>query len=616
MRKGLLVTGVLCWLVLALPAGANAEEQLLGDIGDGSLAVPVHLIDLFDEEGQKILPDDEPLLPFSMRQTCAQCHNVDTVSGGWHFNAVDANVSAGRPGQPWIFFDAGTATQIPVSYRPWPGTYRPKQLGLTSRQFVERFGRQTPGGGAGELDSDNPEEVVRGLVSGKLEINCMACHDADPAHDQAEYALQVARQNLRWAAAASCSFASVSGSAGDMPNTYDPFMPDVPEDPKLVPPTVVYGKNAFDHKNRVFFDIVRKVPNERCYFCHSNMDVKDVGQKWAVDEDVHLAAGMSCVDCHRHGLEHNITRGYEGEESVSSNILAALSTCSGCHTAGCLSAPVPTHPGIPPVHFDKLTCTSCHSGPWPASKTINTKTSRAHGLGIHTIDKSDDALPHIIYPVFARQPDGKIAPNKMVWPAFWGMLRDGNIVPSPVEVVRRAGEAMSRRGLRRFGDWPRYEERDMVSVLHRIASGGTGEVTPVYVAGGKAYYLDDENKLAVTEHEAARPYLWPIAHNVRPAAQSLGVHSCEDCHSTTSPFFFGQVAVDSPLESERDSVKKMIEFQGLNPFYTKAFAWSFMFRPWLKMTALASCGVLGAVLILYGLKALACILKVLAEEDD
>jgi len=84
---------------LVVPAGADTTEKLLGDEGDGSRAVPVHLIPLLDEQAEKITPDDVPLLPFSMRQSCGTCHSLKTVSGGWHFNATDANVPAGRVGR-------------------------------------------------------------------------------------------------------------------------------------------------------------------------------------------------------------------------------------------------------------------------------------------------------------------------------------------------------------------------------------------------------------------------------------------------------------------------------------------------------------------------------------
>jgi len=612
--------------LISVSAAADTDSKFLGDEGDGSRAVPVHLILLIDEEGEKITPADEdirlssveaPLLPFSTRQTCGLCHNYEKISKGWHFNATEPNIAPGRLGQPWILVDAGTATQIPLSYRTWPEALRPEQLDLTSWKFVQVFGRQTPGGGVGELDSDIPDEVVRGFVSGRLEINCMSCHDADPAHNQAEYAIQIARQNFRWAAAATCGFASVSGSARKMPNNYDPLMPEPLNDPKLVPPTIRY------HKNQVFFDIVGKVPSERCYFCHSNHDVDKGGlEKWATDEDVHLAAGLTCVDCHRHGLDHNITRGYENEASVSKNPLAATSSCSSCHKDGRLGAPVPEHLGIPPVHFDKLTCTACHSGPWPEQKTLRTKTSRAHGLGTYNVNKSGDVLPHIIYPVFAKQPPflsatedkgGKIAPHKLIWPTFWGSLKGQEVTPIDLEIVRPiAGKIIDNKKLPTSGSWPILTPKEIEKVLELLK---TTEGEAAYICGGKLHRLSDKGTLIATEHDAAKPYLWPIAHDVRPAVQSLGARRCEECHSTDAPFFFAEVEVDTPIASEQGSVKKMIEFQELRPVYTKLFAFSFIFRPWLKVVALACCGIIGAVLLLYALRALACVAKTLAGKS-
>ena len=115
-----------------------------------------------------------------------------------------------------------------------------------------------PGGGPGEADSENPEEITRGLVSGKLEINCLACHDGSAGHNQTDYATQVSRENFRWAAAASCGFARVSGSAKDMPDNYDPIMPGNVQEGKK-PPKIAYLADTFDPKGNVFFDIRRKI---------------------------------------------------------------------------------------------------------------------------------------------------------------------------------------------------------------------------------------------------------------------------------------------------------------------------------------------------------------------
>ncbi len=644
LREKLIFTGVLCVLLLCLAAGAaDTEQRLLGDESDGSRAHPIHRIELLaapsDESKDPLTvdpnvdPQAEVLLPFSTRHTCGRCHSYQIIRKGWHFNSVDPNVDPGRPGQPWIYVDARTGTQIPLSYRSWPGTFKPKQFGLTDREFTRIFGRQMPGGGPGERQTDHPDEIMRQYISGKLDINCLSCHNGDPRQDQggpAGYAVQISRGNFRWAAAASSGLALVKGSADDMDEAYDPFDPFAVETAasgRKTPPTIIYQKDVFDHENYVFFDILREVPANRCYFCHSNFYIgADAAEKWACDEDIHLKAGLTCVDCHRHGIDHNIVRGYAGEAESSANELVATSSCEGCHlgedsssdpVAGRLGAPVPEHRGLPPVHFERLTCTACHSGPWPAAEPYVTKTSMAHRLGTPNVNKAREMLPHIASPVFARQADGKIAPHKLVWPSFWGVLRDGQVEPIALEAVAKViTDVLAKDKFPFTGDWPDLTTDHVVRGLTALVSGGFVEGKAVYVTGGKLYSLDDSGRLREEKDDpAAKPYLWPLGHDVRPAAQALGVRYCTDCHGTSAPFFFGDVKIDTPVVQDRQP-KKMVQFQGIDPFYAWAFAFSFVFRPWMKIIVLASSAVLALVLLFYILKALGCVVKVLAGAND
>ena len=79
---------------------------------------------------------------------------------------------------------------------------------------------------------------------------------------------------------------------------------------------------------------------------------------------------------------------------------------------------------------------------------------------------------------------------------------------------------------------------------------------------------------------------------------------------------FGSVVVDSPVASDEPATKRMVDFQeGVSPAYAWAFAVSFVFRPYFKIFALGACGIIGLVLLLYGLKALRAAAKVLAEEE-
>ena len=104
--------------------------------------------------------------------------------------------------------------------------------------------------------------------------------------------------------------------------------------------------------------------------------------------------------------------------------------------SGRLSAPEPEHAGIPAIHFEELSCTACHSGPWPDEQTMTMKTSRAHALGTHGVDKNDEAPPHIAGPVFDRAEDGKITPHKIVWPAYWGRMANNEVEPINIDDVR------------------------------------------------------------------------------------------------------------------------------------------------------------------------------------
>lgn len=608
------------WCVCLLPTFLSGQTPKLGDVSDGNRSVPVHLIDLYDEEGTVIRPDDEPMLPFSTRQTCNPCHNYNKISSGWHFNATRDSISHGRPGQPWILADPSSLTQLPLSYRGWPGTYRPEQIGWEPIEFVQAFGRHMPGGGIGEDEKlAAPEQTMRWWVSGKLEINCLSCHDAEAGHDQAEYANSTRRQNYRWAAAASSAFATVKGSARDMPDNYSIYG-SLLDDARKISPSVTYDKSRFNDRGKVLFNMVREVPNERCYFCHSSKNVGgDREPRWTVDKDVHIAAGMKCVDCHRNGLNHNMVRGYEGEAKEAGNKHAAGFSCAGCHlengsggvpVAGRLGAPVPKHGGMPIIHFEKLTCTACHSGPWPKKETIGVKTSRGHGLGMHGVNKSDGSLPHIASPVFIRQADGKIAPHRVLWPAFWARLDSGKVVPMEFKRVREITLKIIEKDTSGTGNWPRLTSAQIDTILRTLTNQDSGRTKFGYISGGKLYRQNGTGGLIGQSHAAAKPYSWAFGHDVRPAAQSLGVRGCSDCHATDAPFYFSEVTIDSPIS---DNKKEMVYFLDLNGVFAKIFAASFRLRPWLKIIALVSSLVLASVLVLYFFRGLSTILRASKE---
>ena len=596
----------------------KAEPTLIGDVNSGSKAGEVHVLNLYNDEGMIVHPQADPIPPISLGHTCGMCHDYGTIIDGWHFNqrgiVTDGEgevvqIDPGRKGEPWVYWDAQTGVQIPLSYRGLDGTFGPEEIGLSDWEFTKIFGRHMPGGGVSVKD-ENTVEGVEDMweVSGDYGVNCLSCHEAEAGHNQAACAQQVGKGNFKWAATGSSAFATVDGNASELPPSW------TAGDANPNAPKVSLDAGKFRPERKLFVDLKKEVPAQRCYFCHSN---KDIGGR--MDDDVHMKAGLTCVDCHTNGTDHMIVRGYEGERN------AETATCSGCHlgvedgekpTAGRLGAPYPKHVGIPTVHFEKLSCTSCHSGPWPGKKTSYVKTSKAHALGTHGVNASDETLPHIQWPVFVRGEDGKITPNKLMWPAYWGVLKDNEIAPLPPKLIKETAEGILpfAEELSDNGNWSKMSDETVIEVLGALASEGfDGEA--VYIAGGKLRRVSG-GKLVASEHDAAKPYTWPIGHNVRPANQSLGIRNCKDCHSTKAGFTFGKVAVDSPLSSDDGAVVEIAELQDIDISFMRLFAKTFVFRPMMKVVGIAASILIGAVLVLYGLKGLDCLIKTISRKKE
>jgi len=229
-------------------------------------------------------------------------------------------------------------------------------------------------------------------------------------------------------------------------------------------------------------------------------------------------------------------------------------------------------------------------------------------------------------PVFARMANGKIGPHNMIWPSFWGTQTNGLVRPLPPELVREL--APEELGLNieepdRVNDWIELDEEQIGGVLKAIAKSnekreeGQPELAPVYVAGGQLYRLSNNGVMVSEAHEAADPYKWPIAHDVRPAAQSLGSNGrCADCHDKNAPFIFGQVEVDTPLKPAETQTVAMTRFGGLDEGYYQMFAFTFLFRPWLKGVIIVASVLLSLVLLLFALKGIDVFVRAASNKAD
>lgn len=596
-------SGAVCGWLLGFVLLLSALCSVAGELSTGSLGPYVHRISLYDEDGAVISPDDIAINPWSPRRTCGKCHDYDAISSGWHFNAIVEGTESGRPGEPWLWVDETTGTQLPLSYRSWHGTWQPDSLGLTYWQMVQRFGRHMNGGGAGEpkgtLESLVQSSEERWPVSGKLEIDCMTCHSMSLRYDQTERQKQIEDMNYKWVPTATQDFALVRGKASDLPDDFDPIFnfdnPDMPQ--------IIFSEQAFDDDDRVYFDITRNSREEQCFFCHTSLQEEAMGAgRWQHDGDVHLNSGLSCVDCHRHGIDHQVTRGYEVGADVPAE--EASLSCAGCHygtedrglvegalsRGGRLGAPDHQHPGLPPLHFDVLTCTACHSGPWPQGETHALKTSLAHGLGIASENRTADDLPHIEAPVFLKDEAGKLAPFKLVWPAFWGTMQDDEIKPLTIDKIEKQLNRIVKQAMPESAEAAPArvllaDESVITEVLKQLKASVVAEdAKPVRVVGGRVAVLNDQGTLQWIEHRAADYYAWPIGHDVRPAGQALGAKGCAECHSSEGSVFHSQLRVSS-LAAGLPGFEpaKMYDLTGESPTLLNLWERSFAFRDQFKV---------------------------------
>ncbi|MGD8534959.1 MAG: hypothetical protein PVF66_03845 [Candidatus Aminicenantes bacterium] len=765
-RKKLLL--ILISLIGLSSLAAQTEQKI--QKWDGSRTTPVHLIPLKDEFDQLIIPTEPYPLPYSTRYSCAPCHDYGLIQDGLHFNSASSS-QHGRAGEPWVWVDPATGTILPLSYRPWERMWNPQELGLSPWDFTLLFARHATGGDFAEPRSEETSPESRWNVSGKLEINCMGCHNVARMQSHSEWAKQVLRHNFRWAATAASGFGEVGGMASRLPGTWDIYDGPNPDDTEwAVVPFVRYRPEIFDTKHRVFFDIPRKPDDQRCLSCHS---VSRVGsKKYSIKEDIHSAAGLKCVDCHRNDISHSMIRGYEEEAEEYHNSEISDFTCKGCHigpdisrrggsSAGRMGAPYPKHPGIPAVHFEKLACTVCHSGPVPAKNFTRVRTSRANRLGIYGVAQWFTDLPHIIEPVFVRDNAGKIAPHRLMWPSFWGTWDKEAVRPlKPAEIEAAAEDILasenhiaeiltaftlysgiegipvlvtsgkvyelnvdggldvslySEKEIHPETFWAIKKEEDITplipdfnpqaeevdvdtesqiqkaleslatiseapgqpvllykNVMFQVSEGylekqeapgktietlqlgwfSEDKIQPIvsefdvrtvvatvgeehtlteeqvirvlqslsdqsdpqesgeakrffYISGGQMFSLDEAGNLAADEHPAAEPVVWPLAHQVRPAQQSLGINGCTDCHTEGSDFFFNSVQGDGPLKTQRRAVRSAHAFMGLDKPFQKLFGLSFRIRPLLKGVLFVSVLIVGSLLLIMALVALA-----------
>lgn len=593
---------------------------------------------LRDEDGNVINPltGQNADRPYSPKMTCGACHDYDKITQGYHFTQgrgepptaeqVARYLWASTPGN----FGGNWCSPAPLyRYLSPKKNDSPATMDMTAFTFFTSSCAEChPGGGSAEYDRegkrydrwmadpasgftpgadnrfDGDYYKARWTETGVLEADCLLCHL--PEYDYEARKKQIAAWNLRWAATAGAKLATVTGSVQ-----------------KSEPVVVTYNKALFNPDGTIQPHIVREPRNEACLSCHAQPGWKKRGANFSPRTDVHLRAGLKCVDCHPAGSSatdpriagkelHEIGKGDDPGGLVRNDLDNTCVSCTDCHDTGRLGAPIARHNWLPPLHLEKIACQTCHI-PQRLVMPIEVQASdvfnpaphieppgkrlwsfygpdlkfRNHYGYLHVMGY-DDKPTEVFRPKLVRY-KGKIYPVNQVHSAWPGIEIEGQTALMQPRMSDILGMWQAHRAdpakypqLAKITD----DNGDGVIEVNRpeeidaLIAAVTQRLTDVnYPMEGKrvVWVMDDRVYRSGTEYRVVEKQPWeasPYAnvhkysHDILPAGSALGAGGCTDCHRPASQFFFAPALVHLFDEEGKPVVEPQYKRLGLS--YTTA----------------------------------------------
>jgi thiosulfate reductase cytochrome b subunit len=527
----------------------------------------------------------------------------------------------------------------------------PLAIDYTSYTFAKMCGVCHPGGGALEFDRNgnrydlfarNPaNHILPGGTndldgdyfeanwanSGVMEADCLMCHVKDYHNDARKK--QIGALNFRWAATAGAGFAKITGSVAEKEA-----------------PAVTYNLSWFGADGKVTLPVMKKPLNENCLFCHHESDWKKRGQSFSKRTDVHMRAGLLCVDCHVAGRdaadprihgkeEHQFGKGDDPGDFARKDLDNTMRTCEDCHQKGILNAPIPKHEGFPPTHFEHIACQTCHM-PWRQVKAALMQDSSVfntsprispppkriwsfYGPDMKPWNYYGFALgyPEGLQPLTQYRPvlgfhKGKIYPLNRVYTRWVGIKTDGKPgigMPHMKDVflmwkTHMDAPAKNYPLLSEIKDDNKdgfVEVNRPEEVLALLASvtrmlekkGESLHGRQVVFVAGDRYTTDGKTWTNIPKKPYEySPYgsVFKYSHDICPAKNALGAKGCADCHSDKSDFFFAKVMkqpFDGKGKPTYEPQYRLMGFDGHPRRYTGIAGATAAFFKWLTIVVLA-----------------------------
>ena len=608
---------------------------------------------LRDESGSIINPalGVNDAVPYSPRQTCgaAGCHDYAKITEGFHFTQGKGEIPPAEYARRYNWVSSpGNYGGNWCSPAPLYRQLAPKQnacgrtIDMTSFDFVTATcGNCHPGGGPLESDREGKRydawmrDPLSGLTpggengldgdyykarwseTGVIEADCLLCHM--PEYDLNRRNRELANLNFRWAATAGAGFGNLTGK--------------VTANEQVI---VTYDKSRFDAEGNAIVHIAPEPRNETCLNCHFKPDWKKRGAAYSARTDVHLLAGLRCVDCHAAGSRaadprirgrevHQFGKGDDPSGWVRNDLDNTVRSCENCHLEGWRNAPRATHAWLPPLHMEKIACQACHI-PVRAVKSALMQASDVYNpapritpppkhiwtfydqemafwnhYGELELFTGKDEPTNLTRPTLIRY-KGKIYPANRVHSSWVGFEEDGKPGLNQLFMKdffqmwtqHRADPKNKHPKLATITDdnrdgiveVNRAEEIDALLAATRAYLQATGFPMagrrPVWVSDSRAYSSSNEwRELDRHEFEAtAYASVYKFSHDIAPAKAALGSAGCSDCHRRESPLFQGAV-LDVPFDGDTASPRWVPNHRnlGVSSFWVRLGA---LREEWMK----------------------------------
>ena len=612
----LIVTFCVFFILLNVYSASKTERNVTTSVAGA--CPPFHLL---NEKGQIINPISGVNVdkPYSPKKTCGACHDYEKITKGYHFTQGAGENPTTMQAERCLWATTpgnygGTWCSPAPLYRylsPKHNTTA-RTMDMTSFSFITvGCGGCHPGGGSAEYDRngnrydqfmkqkgftsggnndfDGDYYQARWSETGVLEADCMICHL--PEYNNAERKKQLKQLNFRWASTAAAGFATITGSVQNKQSI-----------------KIEYKKSLFSADGKIEPHIVTEPRDRACLFCHAKPGWKKRGANFRSRTDVHIRAGLKCVDCHPAGMSavderirgkeiHQFGKGDDPGGHVRDDLDNTCRDCADCHTTGYLGATIAKHKWLPPLHLDKIACQTCHipqrtvkAAQFQAGDVFNpgTKipTKGKHLWTFYGPDMNywnhygdlemmgyDDKPTDPFTPVLA-QYKGKIYPLNRVHSAW-----------AAIEIEGASGLMQPKMGdiykmwTTHFKDTANYPE---LSKIKDDNDDGVIEVNQAeeidaliaavtsmlkntnYPMDGKrvVWTMDDRIYSSGNEFRTIPKEDWEASlygnvhkynHDVYPAQAALGMNGCCDCHAMNSSFFFADI-VQYPFNKDAKSV--------------------------------------------------------------